>query len=380
MKMVNDESGSRGMGRRWTFSRAAVGLALVVMALGVAACGDEDSPDGQTVSPFSISARVKNSTVAQVAGTLASYIHTVDDKTRGMPDDWIVAGGDKLNSGQDALHAALKLPNGTRIVEVCNHTYAAQAMSFGGHHGVALPCEIAVNQKGSDVEVVLLNPSAIFKVFFADVPAEKAQAMGGLAATVRGELDALVAAALSKQTTDFPKMEVGPTWTPAQLRDLAGKKQDINKDIDLPASAKKDSASALAYRDKVVQSMLTTLTHEESASVGSKVSGLSVKDWRSARTHALGLPGKVSVVEVCSPTYAGAAMQAGTIHAPALPCQVAVYVKGDKLAIRVLDPQFIFSAFFSDAPAQMMHSMGPMAAKVRADILLTVDAAVQAVK
>jgi len=189
-----------------------------------------------------------------------------------------------------------------------------------------------------------------------------------------------VEAALSKQTTDFPKTDVGPKWAPTKLRELAGKKQSINKDINLPASAKKDSAASEAYRDKVVKSMLTTLTHEDMASVGSKVPGLSVKDWRSARTHALGLPGKVKVVEVCSPTYAGAAMQAGTHHAPALPCQIAVYVQGDKLNIRVLDPQFIFSAFFSDAPAQMMQSMGPMAAKVRSDILLMVDAAIKATK
>ncbi len=112
--------------------------------------------------------------------------------------------------------------------------------------------------------------------------------------------------------------------------------------------------------------------------VGSTVEGLSVDDWRSARTHALGLPGQVSVVEVCSPTYATAALGTGAHHGPALPCQMAVYVEGDSIYVDVLDPLFIFPVFFSDVSEEMAEQMGPMAMAVQGDILLMVDASIDA--
>ncbi len=327
----------------------------------------------QMISPFSITARVSGSTVADVAGVLADFIDGVDDTTRGLPSDWIVAGASNLEEGASAVDAALSLPGGHKILEVCNHLYAEQAMSFGGDHGVALPCEIGVIEEDGQVEVVLLNPEAIFGVFFQDIPEEAAAQMGDLAATVRGELEELVVAALEGMNADLVYEEVGPTWSEADLVSFGGMEHSVVLDMDIPAGFAGDDELRLTFKDRFVEILLDTLTYEGMESVGSQVDGLSTDDWRSARPYALGLPTGVAVVEMCSPTYAGAAMETGAYHAPALPCQTAIWVEGDALRVRALDPLFIFPVFFSDAPEEMMASMGEMAQAVHDDIVLVID-------
>ena len=352
---------------------------FIPLALTAFACSpDEPEPveptvEDETVSPFSITARIPGTDVATVTEALATYIDEVDDTERGLPADWIVAGASDLDEGEHAAEAALGLPDGSKIVEVCNHEYASQAMSFGGHHGVALPCEIAITQQGDSVEVVLLNPEAIFGVFFGDIPPEAAAGMGGLAATVRTELEDLVIDAVSEfDGGDFPLENVGPAWTPAEMQDLASQDYAIDMDIPIPAEHLADKA---AFKALFIDELLTTITHEDMDQVGSEVEGLSVGDWRSARTGALSLPGDVSVVEMCSPTYATAALSTGKHHAPALPCQTAIFVEGDVLHVDVLDPMFIFPAFFSDAPEEMMADMGDMAYAVQSDVQLIVEEA-----
>ncbi len=356
---------------------------LSALAAALAGCGAAgpvpSAPDAQTpppeLAPFSVSARVHGATVLAVTDALARHLEEVDDTGRGWEGDWRVAGATSLAEGEPALAAALKLPTGDRILEVCNHHYAQQAMAFGGAHGVALPCEVGVVQDGADVQVVLLNPEAIFALFFSDVPAEHAEGMAGLAARVRTELDGLVAAALEGLPVQTPRTAVGPSYAPDEVAALAAKPKSIAMDLPVPEASRGSADARKAFQARFVDRLLTTLTHERMTEVGSKVAGLSVGDWRAARPHALRLPGEVDVVELCSPTYARAAMSTGGHHAPALPCQASVWLDGDTLRVHLLDPNYIFPVFFSDAPADQMEAMRGMASAVRSDIQALVAAA-----
>ncbi len=351
-----------------------IGAATLAFVAAAGCSGNESAPEAE-ITPFSISLTVKDATVEEVTGALADFIHQVDDTGRGLPADWIVAGGDELEGNESPSAAALKLPGGARIVEVCNHHYASMAMSFGGHHAVALPCEIAVTQQGDDVDVVILNPEAIFSLFFQDVPAEHAGELGGLAATVRQELEDLVTAALTDFQVEIRATDVGPSYTQEQIAELAQGGYAITMDMDIPSEYLGSPDDKDAFKALFVETLLETLTHEGMQQVGSSVDGLTVEDWRSARSHALGLPGGVKVVEMCSPTYAAAAMSLGAYHAPALPCQLAVWIDGDTLRVDLLDPAFIFPVFFGDAPVEAMEEMGGLVTAVRGDIQLLVAAA-----
>ncbi len=357
-------------------SKLAIFALLALVGGMLAACDtstSETEPAGMT--PFAISARIEGATVEEITEALTSFIHNTDDTEAGLPADWIVAGGNELEDGADPIEAALRLPGGTRIVEVCNHHYASMAMSFGGHHGVALPCEISVHQDGDAVEVVILEPEAIFSVFFGDVPAEHQESMGGLAAAVRAELVDLIELSLAGFDASYPDTPVGPVWDDEMVAGYSQQPNALVQDIAIPVDERGSDESAKAFRDAFVAELLTVLTHEHMDEVGSMVEGLSVDDWRSARTYALHLPGDVTVVEVCSPTYAGAALSTGAYHAPALPCQIAIWVEGDHVRVHLLDPMFIFPVFFADAPAEMMESMGGLAAAVAQDLQLIVAAA-----
>lgn len=395
------------------FQRLMALLAITTLFLGLNACGGDDGSSGGTdsdvvtadgsendtteadgaagevgsdagastegITPYSITATVHGSSVNEVAGRIANYLDEVDDTTKGMPANWVVAGASELreeHADAEALEATLKFPGGDRVIEVCNKMYATQAMGFGGHHGVALPCEIAVtNTDAGDVSVVILNPEAIFGAFFQDVPAEHAAAMAGLAAAVRSDLESIIVTALDGVSMDTPYKDVGPVWTEEDLAGFGDMSNAVRFEVTVPAGI-----DAAAFQAAFVETLLTTLTHEEMATVGCKVPGLTVADWRAARSYALALPGGTEVVEMCSPTYATAALSTGNHHAPALPCQAAIYLNADTSALIVdlLDPAFIFPVFFSDAPAELMEQMGGLAGAVKGDLSAVVQAAIDA--
>jgi uncharacterized protein (DUF302 family) len=357
-------------------------LAVTTLLIGLNACdGDDGSIEAQdeVISPFSITATVHDSNVDEVAGRIANYLEEVDDTTKDMPANWVVAGASELrkeHADAEAIDATLKLPGGDRIIEVCNKMYATQAMAFGGHHAVALPCEISVTSTGDgDVSVVILNPEAIFGTFFQDVPAEYADDMAGLAAAVRSELESILVTALDGMNMDTPYEDIGPVWTGEDLASFGAMSNAIHFAVTVP-----EGSDAAEFQTAFVETLLTTLTHEEMATVGCNLPGLTVADWRAARPYALALPGGSQVVEMCSPTYAAAAMSTGKHHAPALPCQAAIYLNADgsTLIVELLDPAFIFPVFFSDAPAEMMGQMGGLASAVKGDLSAVVQAAIDA--
>jgi len=339
-------------------------------------CGDyiDNSCSGEIdagcIDLLSHVATVPGASVAEVTEAIADYVNDIDDTTWGAADDWIVAGAEEVGD-EDVMEATLNLPGGTKIIEVCNKYYAGMAMSFGGHHGVALPCEISVNQVGDDVEVYMLNPEGIFSVFFQDIPAEAAEGMGQVAAVVRSDLETLIMAGLGDfQNSAYPLANVGPSWKLEELAPFLSNGYSIEMELAIPAEYSDSDEAKAMFKELVINQILDVATYEGAPVVGSQVEGLSTGDWRSARPYALGLPGGTAVLEMCSPYYAGAAMSTGAHHAPALPCEAAIWVDGEVLRVHLLDPNFIFPVFFSDADPEMMAQMGPMAAAVGQDLTL----------
>ena len=345
-------------------------------------CGDgvDNSCSGEAdagcIDLLSHVATVPGASVEAVTEAIADYVNDVDDTTWGAADNWIVAGADEVGD-EGVMSAVLKLPGGSRIIEVCNKHYAGMAMSFGGHHGVALPCEISISKVGDDVHVYMLNPEGIFNVFFQDIPAEAAAGLGQVAAAVRGDLETLVMQGLEDyQDGDFPLNDVGPSWLMEQLAQFAAGGYSIEMEVAIPEAYMGSAEEKAEFKELAIGQIMEVLTYEGAPVVGSQVEGLSTDDWRAARPYALGLPGGTSVVEMCSPFYAGAALSTVVHHAPALPCEASIWVDGDMLKVHLLDPNFIFPVFFSDSDPEMMEQMGPMAAAVAQDLTLIFQTAI----
>jgi len=359
------------------------GLFLAGLAVAFAACSADTDNEGEkqtSITPYSLTAVVPNADVPQVLKVLAAHIEGRDDTLDGLPDDWLVAGAQQLPSGAHPSQAAMNLPGETKLLEVCNHTYAGQAMAFGGHHGVALPCKIALVKGNEGVEVYLLNPEAIFGAFFWDVPAEYAENMAGLAATVRGELEGVIASALEPMGADFPMEDVGPVWMAEDMGNMMDMSYSVEFAIEIPVEHEGDEVAEQLFKEEVVWAIMEALTYEGmegKESVGSQIEGLSVNDWHAARPTPVSLPGGISLISMCSSTYASAALSTGLHHAPALPCRSAVWVKDGRVHVHLLDPGFMFPVFFGDVPQEQMESMGGMAQAVRQDLTLIIETALQ---
>ncbi|MEN8215732.1 MAG: hypothetical protein ABFS56_05025 [Pseudomonadota bacterium] len=104
---------------------------------------------------------------------------------------------------------------------------------------------------------------------------------------------------------------------------------------------------------------------------------------------------KVQVVEICNRTYAGQALGAipvtgsvtvdnGVIHATALPCEIAVHNEGGQIQVNMLNPNGIFSLFFTDvlfgpqmADADFSDAMMALPGQVKKEIRAIVIAALE---
>ncbi len=357
------------------FAGTFLPLALIlILGAGTSGCAEENTKEVQpaNVNPYQMLMHIPGTDVDSVTIALVNSIQNHDEREWGMPDDWVVAGSQAI-AEHGPLGATLRLPGGHRTVELCNHTYASMALSAGSQRAVGLPCKLSLVSRDGGVDVIMLNPEAIFALFFHDVPAEMASHMGDLARTVKSEIHELVRRGTAQFTqAQWQETPVGPSWTPDDRTTFSQMDSTITFVLD-PAQSGGRYDSAEVLRETIVHGILEAATHEEMDAVGSRVEGLSVDDWRSARTFALSLPGDIRVVELCSPTYATAALSTGLHHAPALPCKLSVYVHEGKVHVDVLDTNFVFPTFFSDLPAEMHSQLDQMAQAVRGDVLTIVS-------
>ncbi len=296
------------------------------------------------------------------------------------------------------------------VIEFCNKKYASMAMGVepiigdrkvvnGYAHAPALPCEVSVWNDDQHIYVDMLDPSAIFTLFFSDVlfsadmqdPAF-AEALYAMPPQVKSEIVSIVYAALQAFDPEMKAMDqmIGPDYQ--SIDDIVAV-VDASP-LDSPylhmVYTKQDGGLFTEAESKLVaQTIINTMSKhgEPDAGIHPTVinaegdtldSILSPKSsWRSARSEPITIPGKNHIIEACSPKYAKMAMGTGLHHVNALPCEITVKIidGGSKLVISYLDPAFMLNAMFADIPEEEKVAFGNIPELINTDLQAIVAAA-----
>jgi uncharacterized protein (DUF302 family) len=345
------------------------------------------------IGPISDPVEANNKAKA-VATAIATYVATVDDTLppTEFPANWILGGFEgevtieeailrvptpyKIDPTQDMSAQNRKKVN---IVEMCNPLFARKALGVlpiveddptskvinGYIHAPALPCEVAIYAAEDEfIYVEMLNPEAIFTLFFTDVlfgeqmddPLFAAE-IQALPTQVNTEIRTIIYYALDSEAIAYVAADepLGPLYQSLQQVAQVVAETPYQSPFVHFAYQKSDGDDFTGpevefIADKIIETFSLDGIHPVSLDAR-----LNMDDWRSARPHPLPVPGNL-VIEACSPTNAIAAMGLGMHHATALPCEIAVKavsydgVDGNEtLLISYLDPHLMFSALFSDA-------------------------------
>ena len=336
-----------------------------------------------------------------VATAIASYF-ALNDEASVLGSD-VIQGGNWLLGGLEAATptsadieaAILRIPTSeaidpsqeltsantkkVNVLDLCNPTYAKIALGAspvvgeetvpnGFIHATALPCEISVYNDENGIYVDMLNPTAIFTLFFTDVvygdqmqDPQFAAAMMALPTQVEAELKSIVYAALA----DF---EAAATAVSEPMGPEYQSSNDVIEAIDAAPNDSPYQHFAYTRQDggvftttdlgTIAQAIIETMTINGIHEDGLESLLSEGSSWRSARATPLALPGNNKVIEACSPKYAKQALGTGLHHAPALPCEISLNVTdgGATLVVSYLDPNFMFNALFKDAFADMSWS------------------------
>jgi uncharacterized protein (DUF302 family) len=347
-----------------------------------------------------------------VATAIASYVDEFNDHdVSGFPADWIVGGMEGDTTIEEAI---LRIPSPelidpentalgikkVNVMDLCNAYYAKQALGVepiagtdkkvvnGYSHAPALPCELATWNDDENIYIDMLDPNAIFSIFFTDVlvsadmqtDPDFAAAITALPVAVKDEIKTVVYNALDVAGYKYNTHDkmLGPKYkTVEDIFEVvaASPNESPYKHVAYTklGGAMFDVGETKAVAEAIIEAMSVhgkpgAGTHpwddENMLSTDSK--------WRSARHEPLGLPGinktdKNWVIEACSPKYAKMAMGTGMHHATALPCEIAVQrvnvdesIDGstEALVISYLDPFFMFGAMFSDMTDEEKAALG----------------------
>jgi len=369
----------------------------------------------------------KAKTVALDIARYVAHVNDADDNGTDFPANWIVGG---LEGGENATDAQIngaiiRIPSPdlidkknpdlgikkANVMDLCNSYYAKQALGVtpindengdpatgdkvvnGYSHTPALPCELATWNDDEYIYVDMLDPNAIFTLFFTDVFISEAMlnedfeaAIKALPPAVKGEImtvvyDALDDAGYNYKATD---QAMGPHY------------KDINAAFEVVAASPNSSPfKHVAYTkssgepfvdteaEDATKAIMEAMTIHGTPDAGDQVDDLESilspnSKWRSARHDPLGLPGKPEknwVIEACSPTYAKMAMGTGMHHVTALPCEISVQRvdrTGDgnteSLVISYLDPNFMLSALFADMSDKEKEALGDIPGYILNDL------------
>jgi uncharacterized protein (DUF302 family) len=311
-----------------------------------------------------------------------------------FPANWILGGLEGEVTEEKVEAAILRIPTPytidpdepmstenrkkVNIVEMCNPLFAQKALGVAnvvdgddsskiidGHiHATALPCEVAIYAEDRFVKIDMLNPEAIFTLFFTDVlfgeqmeDPDFAAAIQELPTQVNEEIQTIVQLALDQGGFRYRAQSkpLGPRYK--SLEAVAETVEDTPYESPYVHFVyKKDGGGDFSSTEvsTIAKAIIATLSldgvHDDALN-----DLLNMDDWRSARPAPLPIPGNL-VIEACSPTNAIAAMGLGLDHATALPCEIAIKALNqdgtggtETLMITYLDPHFMFSALFSDA-------------------------------
>ena len=354
----------------------------------------------------------------EVALIIASYVAETDEKEMlGFIDNWVLAG---LEGDVTVEEAILRVPTnypidpadptlGTKkvyIVEMCNPTFAKKALGLvpivtdvpeslitdGFIHAPALPCETAVYVEGRNIRVDMLDPEAIFTLFFTDVLfGDQIQTIEGfeeelmaLPATVKEEIRTIIYTALTEAQVGFEDTDrpLGPAYSSLeQVAELVEGTEYQSPYVHFGYARTDGGSFASADMSAVAAAVIEVL--------GGDKAGLDLTySWKSPRPAPLPVPGNL-LVEACSPENAKAALDLGLYHATALPCAItvkAVDYNADGVAelfITYLNPHFMFDAMFADVFVRLsdeeLAQLEVQAAALLADLQTMVAAALDEV-
>ena len=347
-------------------------------------------------------------------------------KTQTCSDDEIahailgIPSPEKINPDKGAfLDEAETIKNVKKasVLDFCNEHYAKQALGVapiiddkkvvnGYSHTPALPCEVSVWNDDKHIYVDMLDPNAIFTLFFTDVhfSAEMddpafADAISALPPQVKSEIMAIVRHAMD----DFD-----PKTTPRQkaLGPVYKSMEQVIEAVDASPEDSPykhvgytqvgggdfDSTDAQAVTQAIINTMSIhgepdqgthpTVIDDEDNTLDSILSTGS--SWRSARPSPLPLPGKNYIIEACSPKFAKMAMGTGLHHVTALPCEITVQVidqdgDGSKetLVVSYLDPHFMLGALFADISEEEKQTFAAIPGTIMDDLQKIVAAALE---
>ena len=302
------------------------------------------------------------------------------------------------------------------VLDFCNKKYASLAMGVdpiignkddgtdkyvvnGYSHAPALPCEVSIWLDDDKIYVDMLDPSAIFTLFFSDVliseemqDADFAEALNAMPPQVKDEIKAIIYAALSEFDPKMNTMDkmIGPKYK--SMDDIFEVVDSSTYDSPyMHMSYTKENgdevfteAESKAVAQTVIDTMSTheykpgvhpTVINEDGDTLDSILSENS--SWRSARLEPISIPGKNHIIEACSPKYAKMAMSTGLSHVNALPCEITVKIidGGKKLVVSYLDPDFMLKSMFADISEEDKAKFGEIPELIMTDLQAIVKAA-----
>jgi uncharacterized protein (DUF302 family) len=304
----------------------------------------------------------------------------------------------------------------TNVIEFCNKKYASMALGVapivddnkivnGYTHAPALPCEVSIWNDDKHIYVDMLDPSAIFTLFFTDVLLSDdmndrafADAITAMPPQVKSEIKAILYAVLSDFDPDLDTMDkmIGPRYT--SMEQIIGAVDASPEDSPFKhvAYTKTGGGTFTAVDSKAVaQTIIDTLSkegsnpgvhptviNEDGDTLDSILS--SGSSWRSGRLTPITIPGKNHVIEACSPKYAKMAMGTGAHHVTALPCEISVQIidrDGDgakeSLVVSYLDPHFMLGALFADITEEEAIKFAAIPGNIMDDLQKVVAAALE---
>jgi uncharacterized protein (DUF302 family) len=440
---------------------AALGLAMTLgMPSAIAGNGNDDF---DTVTPYSRIARlpVVRGAHGQVdhvatyakakaaAAALASYVARFKDADELGTDvikgvDWVLAGtsstcrSTQTCTDDEIKKAILEIPSPepinpddptyvstgvvteantkkASVLEFCNEPYGKQALGVspivgdkkvvnGFIHAPALPCEVSIWNDGKHIYVDMLDPGAIFSLFFSDVLSSAdmddpdfARALGELPPQVKSEIRAVVLHAMNEfdARTKTAHRSLGQKFRSMdQVLDVVYNSPYQSPYLHIGYTKADGGAFTATDSTTVTQAIINTMSIGDTPTAGQHptlVDGAPLDSilspgsgWRSARATPLTLPGNNHVVEACSPKYAKMAMGTGLHHVTALPCEVTVQIidrdgngSTETLVISYLDPAFMMNAMFGDISEEEKIAFEPVTAYIMDDLQKIVGAALE---
>lgn len=459
MKMNTNKSGS-SVGhwvRKALYGSAVIGLA---MTMGTTSALAGNGNGNGHFEPFTPVSRIASMNVVRVQGkidyeasyakaraasvALATYVARLKEADQLGSDvitgiDWKLGGtsegciSTRNCSDVEINEAVLAIPSPERInpnlpaskantkkanvLDFCNKKFASLAMGVdpiignkadgtgkyvvnGYSHAPALPCEVSVWLDDNKIYVDMLDPSAIFTLFFSDVlfseemqDADFAAALNAMPPQVKGEIKAIIYAALTEFDPDLQMMDqkIGPVYkTIDDITDVVDSSTYDSPYMHMSYTKVDGGIFTETESKAIAQTIIDTLsTHEHAPGVhpteineaGDTLDSILSpgSSWRSARVEPISIPGKNHIIEACSPKYAKMAMGTGLSHVNALPCEITVKIigGGSKLVVSYLDPDFMLKSMFADISDEDKAQFGAIPGIIMQDLQNVVKAALE---